>query len=280
MGEANYELLPDGDGELGMAVARDWRGWLGAYLLDTLVDAAAARACPTSRPTSSSPTGGCCPCCGPRLRDAAVGRLGQPAPDGGHRGPHARGPPAGRARPIARPRVLVETLGPLAGRGGGGGRRAGGDHVLGPAAAPRVPGPRRPALPLAAGADAVVVAHAPDDDRWAALVRGPPTCTRAFRCASRPGRAPIWRCRPSSRRRAATGASTRCRTSPAQEVRRARRRHRMRKTLATIPRDSTITEAAEAMDRLAVGALVVVELWPAGRHRDRPRPRSGRSPAG
>ena len=32
-----------------------------------------------------------------------------------------------------------------------------------------------------------------------------------------------------------------------------------RKTPATIPRDSTITEAAEAMDRLAVGALVVVD---------------------
>ena len=64
VGEANYELLPDGDGELGMAVARDWRGWLGPYLLDTLVDAAAAGACPTSRPTSSSPTGGCCPSCG------------------------------------------------------------------------------------------------------------------------------------------------------------------------------------------------------------------------
>jgi CBS domain-containing protein len=33
----------------------------------------------------------------------------------------------------------------------------------------------------------------------------------------------------------------------------------VRKMPATVPRDGTITEAAEAMDRLAVGALVVVE---------------------
>jgi hypothetical protein len=46
VGEATYELLPDGDGELGITVAEDARGWLGPYLLDALVEAAAARGVP------------------------------------------------------------------------------------------------------------------------------------------------------------------------------------------------------------------------------------------
>jgi hypothetical protein len=46
VGEASYELLPDGDGELGMTVASDRRGWLGPYLLDPLAEAAAARGVP------------------------------------------------------------------------------------------------------------------------------------------------------------------------------------------------------------------------------------------
>jgi len=41
--ECSYELLPDGDGELGIAVGPGWRGWLGPYLLDVLLEAAAAR---------------------------------------------------------------------------------------------------------------------------------------------------------------------------------------------------------------------------------------------
>jgi hypothetical protein len=46
VGEATYEVLPDGDGELGITVAEDARGWLGPYLLDALVEAAAARGVP------------------------------------------------------------------------------------------------------------------------------------------------------------------------------------------------------------------------------------------
>jgi hypothetical protein len=46
VGEASYELLPNGDGELAIAVAADQRGWLGPYLLDALVEAAAARGVP------------------------------------------------------------------------------------------------------------------------------------------------------------------------------------------------------------------------------------------
>jgi hypothetical protein len=44
--EIGYVLLPNGDAEFGLTVARDWRGWLGPYLLDVLVEVAAARGIP------------------------------------------------------------------------------------------------------------------------------------------------------------------------------------------------------------------------------------------
>jgi hypothetical protein len=44
--EAGYVLVPDGDGEFAMTVTRERRGWLGPYLLDLLVDAAAERGVP------------------------------------------------------------------------------------------------------------------------------------------------------------------------------------------------------------------------------------------
>lgn len=44
--EAGYAILPNGNGEFAITVARDWRGWLGPYLLDALVTAAAARGVP------------------------------------------------------------------------------------------------------------------------------------------------------------------------------------------------------------------------------------------
>jgi hypothetical protein len=46
VGDAGYVLLPDGSGEFAIAVASDWRGWLGPYLLDVLVEVAAARGLP------------------------------------------------------------------------------------------------------------------------------------------------------------------------------------------------------------------------------------------
>ncbi len=46
VGEASFTPLPDGNGELGITVASAWRGWLGPYLLDTLVEAAAERGVP------------------------------------------------------------------------------------------------------------------------------------------------------------------------------------------------------------------------------------------
>jgi hypothetical protein len=44
--EAGYAVLPDGNGEFALTVAAGWRGWLGPYLLDALVAAAAARHVP------------------------------------------------------------------------------------------------------------------------------------------------------------------------------------------------------------------------------------------
>ncbi len=44
--EAGYAVLPDGNGEFAITVAAGWRGWLGPYLLDALVAAAAARGVP------------------------------------------------------------------------------------------------------------------------------------------------------------------------------------------------------------------------------------------
>ncbi len=44
--EASCEPLPDGNGELGITVAPHARGWLGPYLLDSLVEEAAARGVP------------------------------------------------------------------------------------------------------------------------------------------------------------------------------------------------------------------------------------------
>ncbi len=46
VGEATYDLLANGNAELGITVAENARGWLGPYLLDALVEAAAARGVP------------------------------------------------------------------------------------------------------------------------------------------------------------------------------------------------------------------------------------------
>jgi RimJ/RimL family protein N-acetyltransferase len=42
VGEAGYTLRHDGDGDLAVTVHPDWRGWLGAYLVDRLVVHAAS----------------------------------------------------------------------------------------------------------------------------------------------------------------------------------------------------------------------------------------------
>lgn len=40
--DAGYAPIPDGNAELAMTVGAEWRGWLGPYLLDALVEQAAA----------------------------------------------------------------------------------------------------------------------------------------------------------------------------------------------------------------------------------------------
>jgi hypothetical protein len=46
VGDAGYELLPNGNGDVSMTVAAGQRGWLGPFLLDALVEAAASRGGP------------------------------------------------------------------------------------------------------------------------------------------------------------------------------------------------------------------------------------------
>ena len=46
IGEAGYNLLPNGDGELEITVERGWQAWLGPYLLEVLVEFAAASGVP------------------------------------------------------------------------------------------------------------------------------------------------------------------------------------------------------------------------------------------
>jgi hypothetical protein len=164
VGEAGYFLMPNRDGELAMAVDRSWRGWLGAYLLDAVVEVAASNGVPNleadilqinrpmlalvrSRGYATVPSD-----------DFTVVRVMIGAAE---RMPTWPGP-------HDRPRVLVE---------GAGGRwhdqgstDAAGLHVLtcpGPSAQAR----RCPVLsgrpcPLAAGADIIVVSRPSDTDAW------------------------------------------------------------------------------------------------------------------
>lgn len=44
--EAGYARLDNGNGELALSVSAGWRGWLGPFLLDALVEEAAARGIP------------------------------------------------------------------------------------------------------------------------------------------------------------------------------------------------------------------------------------------
>jgi ribosomal protein S18 acetylase RimI-like enzyme len=172
--EANYELLPDGDGELGIVVSPAWRGGLGAYMLDTLIEAADRRGVPNIEAdvlvTNSRMLS--------LLRARGYATL--PSDDWvslrlmvGTHGPTPAWPHDGPGRPDAsRPRVLVEAPG---GRWSGApeGEAAGLTFVT--CSGPRGLRPRCPVLagrpcPLAAGADVIVVANAPDEAPWPELV--------------------------------------------------------------------------------------------------------------
>lgn len=175
VGEAGYEPLDDGDGELAITVAHDWRGWLGPVLVDALVEAAAERGVPNleaevlftntpmlrlawSRGAASMPSDDWTSL---RLVIGTAGRTPVWPPEPGRRGDRER------------PRVLVETPG---GRWHAGheATKAGLDVLV--CSGPRPPRYRCPALagqpcPLAAEADAIVVSRPPGDERWAEVAR-------------------------------------------------------------------------------------------------------------
>jgi acetyltransferase (GNAT) family protein len=191
VGEAGYELLQNGDGELAIAVAGEWRGWLGPYLLDALVEAAGARGVAHLEADILVTNAGMLSLIRSRGYATAAnddwatvrvlistsGRV--PSWPGAH----------------TRPRILVEVPGARWHAGMAG--EAAGMQIL------ACPGPlgshtRCPALagkpcPLAVGADAVVVSHVADDERWDALVAahsqvhpGVPVCVEVPRDAEPP----------------------------------------------------------------------------------------------
>lgn len=165
--EASFELLPNGDGELGMTVDRAWRGWLGPYLLDALLEVAAARNIPNLEADVLLTNG-------PMLA-LARSRGYATIPNGDWavvRGIMAtQGAAPSWPGPHDRLRVLVE--GPGGRWNTGTAAATAGIDVLG------CPGPegrgracpmlRGERCPLAAGADAIVVSHPPDTPRWRAV---------------------------------------------------------------------------------------------------------------
>jgi len=168
-GEAGYAIRDDGDGDLAVTIAPNWRGWLGPYLLDVLVRHAGAVGLANLQADVLLENG-------PMLsllrrrdpvamgHDSGVVRLSI-----GTTGSVPTWPPADR-----RPRVLVEVAG----------RRWSGEQAAekaglvtamcsGPAArgehgCPVLDGGH---CPLADGADAIIVLLDPADERSAQLVQ-------------------------------------------------------------------------------------------------------------
>jgi hypothetical protein len=198
VGEASYELLPNGNGELSMTVASDHRGWLGPYLLDALVEAGRSRGVHNLEAdvlvTNRRMLG--------LLRARGCATVGSSdwtslrllVGTGGHVPTWPADPRTGLGD---RPRVLVETPG---GRWHASAEaQAAGLQVIA-CTGPRGSRPRCPVLagqpcPLAAGADAIVMSSAPDDERWLALAdahgelhTGVPVCVepRARQVAGQP----------------------------------------------------------------------------------------------
>ncbi len=172
-GEAGYAIRDDGDGDLAVTVAPNWRGWLGPYLLDVLVRHAGASGLANLQADvllENGPMLSLLSRRGPVAlgHDSGVVRLSI-----GTSGPVPTWPPAD-----PRPRVLVEVAG----------RRWSGEQAAesagfatamcaGPAAREGRSGDHAcPVLhggrcPLADEADAIVVLLDPDDERGAALIR-------------------------------------------------------------------------------------------------------------
>ena len=52
VGEAGYNVLADGDGEVTITIARGWRDFLGPYLVNAVAQAGAASGVPNLQVTS------------------------------------------------------------------------------------------------------------------------------------------------------------------------------------------------------------------------------------
>jgi hypothetical protein len=166
--EAGYRLLPEGDGELSMVVARAWRGWLGPYLLDILLRRAAARGVPNLRADVLATNGPMlamlCARGWARVHEndwstvrVIIGTAGST--------------PTWPGRRARRPRIIVEVPG-ARWHAGEAARKAGFDVLAcgGPRGDPtRCPALRGQPCPLVVGADVLVVSHARDDAAWRSL---------------------------------------------------------------------------------------------------------------
>lgn len=167
--DAGYALRTDGDGDLAITIADEWRGWLGAYLLDVLAARAAADGVENLQAEVLLENEGMLALL--RHRGAVVHEhdAGQMRCSISTSGGVASWPSAD-----GRPRVLVEIPG-ARWSGEAAARRAGVDVVM-------CGGPTRrhgecPVLhegscPLATEADVVVVALEPDDPTTAPLIEG------------------------------------------------------------------------------------------------------------
>ena len=164
--EVGYILLPNGDAEFGLTVARDWRGWLGPYLLDVLVAVAAAKGIPNLEAdilTENRPMQTLVRRRGPVTMgpgdDFSVVRVAIAAASPGR--------PSWPATP-GRHRLLVEAQGGRWAHAADAARA--GFEVLtcgGPDA--KCPALEGRACPLAEGADVIVVARPPSDARTQSL---------------------------------------------------------------------------------------------------------------
>ena len=167
--EAGYSMTSNGNGEFAIAVAPQWRNWLGPYLLDITVDLAGNNRVPNLEAEVHDANAFL-----QALMQARGCVLLSDDPRGARRlmiGTGEDGPTW--SRDDTRPRVLVESP---SGRSHVTEemRRAGMSTIV-------CPGPRTdrpcPALTgsrcaLAEGADVVVVPHMPTSPEWEAIVRG------------------------------------------------------------------------------------------------------------
>ncbi len=171
VGEVGYDLLPNGDGEFALTVSPRWRGWLGPYLLDALVEEAAERGVPNLEADILLEN---------RSMLALVRHRGYATLDNDDFtvvrvviGTHSAIP--GWPPVHDRPRVVVEVPG---GRWAGAAAAGDAGFTLAACGGPRPDGRARcPVLrgercPLAADADVIIVALPPGDARAEALLSG------------------------------------------------------------------------------------------------------------